>query len=48
MIAMQSFYVKLSARASLQESYLKALAKLTRLTRKQIKPLASELGWQDW
>ena len=48
MIAMQSFYVKLSARTNLQESYLKALATLTKLSRKQISPLASELGWQDW
>jgi len=45
---MQSFYVTLSAQVSLQETYLKALAAITRLTRKQLEPLASERGWQEW
>ena len=48
MNTMQSFYASLSSTAGHQGIYMKALAILTRINRKQMDALVSGLGWQNW
>ncbi|MCI0550555.1 MAG: hypothetical protein L0287_06350 [Anaerolineae bacterium] len=48
MNTMKGFYASISSTSQLQGPYQEALAKITRINRKQTNALMSNLGWQDW
>lgn len=48
MNTMKDFYASLSSASRLQDSYLEAMSRITRIKRWQTSALMSDLGWQEW
>ncbi len=48
MSTMKNFYKLLNASSEPRDSYMNALAELTKVNRAQLSVLASDLEWQEW